>query len=278
MIRSVNFWIGAILLAFVPLLLIDIGTHYLAWQTEVREQVIYAVQDVYSFSKQDKAAILDKAFERNQALTLLIAFKAFFCLLFLIAGIYMLSKFLKTNKTGFLKSLVHIVSLAIVFLGLKLWGVMALNTPQDVKFININKGNVSFKKLIADNFKGKVVYVDFWGTTCGPCLAEFENFTHPLKLRYKTNANIAYLYISRGNRYLWKQQIEKYKIDGSHIFLDDKAYDNLYHNALGNDTAMVYMPRYLITNKAGSVVINAAKSPSDKQQLYGQLDMYLNQQ
>jgi hypothetical protein len=122
MIRSVNFWIGAILLAFVPLLLIDIETHYLAWQTEVREQVIYAVQDVYTFSKQDKAAILDKVFERNRTLTLLIAFKAFFSLLFLIAGIYMLRKFVKSNKTGFLKPLLHIVSPAIVFLGLKLLG------------------------------------------------------------------------------------------------------------------------------------------------------------
>ncbi|QEC79844.1 TlpA family protein disulfide reductase [Mucilaginibacter ginsenosidivorax] len=278
MIRSSNFWIGAILLACVPLLIVDIGTHYLAWQTEVREQVIYAVQDVYNFSKQDKAAILDKAFDRNQTLTLLIAFKAFFSLLLLIAGIYMLSKFVKTNKTDFFKSLVHIVSMAIVFLGLKLLGVTVFNTPQGVKFIDINYGNASFKKLIADNFKGKVVYVDFWGTTCGPCLAEFENFTQPLKSRYKTNANIAYLYLSRGNRYLWKQQIEKYKLDGSHIFLDDKTYDNLYHNALGNDTAMVYMPRYLITSKAGSVVISAAKSPGDKQQLYEQLDMYLNQQ
>jgi thiol-disulfide isomerase/thioredoxin len=155
---------------------------------------------------------------------------------------------------------------------------MTLNTPQGAKFINVNESDVSIKKLIADNFKGKVVYVDFWGTTCGPCLAEFENFTQPLKSRYKTNANIAYLYISRGNRYLWKQQIEKYKIDGSHIFLDDKAYDNLYHNALGNDTAMVYMPRYLIISKAGNVVINAAPKPGDKQHLYGQLDIYLNQQ
>ncbi len=275
MIRSKTFWIGALLLACIPLLLIDIAQHYLAWQTEVWDQIIYAVQDVYNFSKEQKATVLDKAFDRNQALTLLIVFKSFFSLLFLVAGIYMLRKFVKNNRAGFLKPLLSGIGLAVILLGWKYLWVIVLDKPQGAKFISSGAGVTSFQKLITDNFKGKVVYVDFWGTTCGPCLAEFENFTHPLKTKYKSNSNIAYLYISRGNRYLWKQQIEKYGIDGEHLFLADKEYDNLYHNAINNDTAMVFMPRYLIADKTGKVVLNDAKHPSDEKQLYKQLDSCL---
>jgi thiol-disulfide isomerase/thioredoxin len=275
MIKSAHFWVGAILMAIIPLVLVDIVEHYLSWQTEVREQIIFAVQDVYNFSKAQKAAILDNAFAQNQALTLLIVFKAFLCLVFLITGIYLLKKFAKAYKPGLIRPLVTGLAITIVLLAAKVLWTTSFNTAVDAKFINLSKGNASFEQLIKDNIKGKVVYADFWGTTCGPCLAEFENFTRPLKEQFKSNPDIAYLYVCRGNRYLWKRQIEKYQITGYHIFLDDKDYDNLYHSAINNDTATVYMPRYVIANREGKVVNSNAQEPSDQNTLFEQLGQYL---
>lgn len=275
MIKSTHFWIGAILLAIIPIFLVDIVEHYLSWQTEVRQQIIFVVQDVYKLSKIQKAAILDNSFARNQTLILLIVFKAFFCLVLLVAGLYQLKKFVKVHKPGLLRPLLSAMAVATLLLGAKILWIVSFNTTMDAKFINLSKGKASFEQLIKDNMKGKVVYADFWGTTCGPCLSEFENFTRPLKEKFKSNPDMAYLYVSRGNRYLWKQQIEKYQITGYHVFLDDKDYDSLYHSAINNDTAAVYMPRYLIVNREGKVVNNNAKEPSDQNALFEQLGQYL---
>jgi thiol-disulfide isomerase/thioredoxin len=269
--------LGAILLACIPILILDISLHYMSWQKEVREQLIYAVQNVYNFSKEQKAEILDKAFENNKVLTWLIAIKSVLCLAFLFVGIYLLRLYVKKEKPPVFKPVITGISLGIAFLAIKFLWTLEMNNAPGARFLTINANETSFQSIVSNNFKGKVVYADFWGTTCGPCLAEFANFTHPLKAKYKSNNNIAYLYISRGNRYIWKQQIEKYQVDGYHLFLEDKEYDNLYHNALNNDTATVLMPHYLIVDKGGKVAIKDAKSPSDRDLLFAQLNKYLDE-
>lgn len=274
MIKSTKFWFAIVLLALIPLLLIDIAEHYLSWQKEVREQLIDTVQNVYNYNKAQKAEILDNVFERNTTLGLLIAVKTLLSLVFLITGIYLLRLYAKSDKPGFFKPALMGVSLAAIFLAVKFVWVLTVNTAPGAKFLTIKEGD-SFEAIVQKNLPGKVVYADFWGTTCGSCLAEFGNFTHPLKAKYKTRPGIAYLYISRGNQYLWKQQIKKYNIDGYHIFLSDNEYDNLYRNALKNDTAFIFMPRYLITDKSGKVQVNNAKRPSDQGQLFAQIDKYL---
>jgi len=155
---------------------------------------------------------------------------------------------------------------------------IAVNTEPGAKFIDVYQGETSFKSIIDKNFKGKVVYVDFWGTTCGPCLIEFDNFTQPLKQHYKNNHKIAYLYVANGNRYLWKKQIARHKVDGQHLFLDYADYNKLYREALNNDSATVQMPHYLIVDKTGSVAVADANRPSDADMLYKELDKYLNEQ
>jgi peroxiredoxin len=120
-----------------------------------------------------------------------------------------------------------------------------------------------------------VVYVDFWGTSCGPCLVEFRNFIGPLKDRYRENKQVQFLYISSGSDYLWKRQIEKYGLEGYHLFLDDEQYSTLFRNAIGNDTASILIPRYMIIDQKGKIVVKNAKRPSDKDLLFAQIDKYL---
>jgi thiol-disulfide isomerase/thioredoxin len=275
MIRSKNFWAGSILLALIPVLVWDISWHYFSWQKEVWEQIIYATQNVYNYTREQKAEILDKAFESNKLLGWLMAVKSVLCLLFLFVGVYQLRLYAKKEKPSAFKPMLTGLGTVILFLAVKFFWTVEINNTPGAQFLTVKSGNTSFQNIVNDNFKGKVVYADFWGTTCVSCLAEFANFTHPLKDKYKSNHDIAYLYISRGNRYTWKQQIEKYQVNGYHLFLDDKDYDNLYRNALNNDTAAVFMPHYLIVNKNGKVAVKDAKSPSDQDKLFAQLNQYL---
>lgn len=275
MIKSKFFWVGAILLAVIPMLILDMSEHYVAWQKEVREPIIEVVQNFANVSRAQKAGMLDTIFEKNKNIIQLSALKGAVSLIFLLVGIYQLRLYAKTEKPSFLKSSLTIIGLVVVFMAAKIALAMAINTQPGAKFITVDAGETSFKSIINKNFKGKVVYVDFWGTTCGPCLMEFDNFTHPVKQHYKNNDGITYLYVANGNRYLWKKQIAQHKIDGYHLFLEYDEYNKLYRDALNNDSANVQMPHYLIVDKTGHVAVADAERPSDADKLYTELDKYL---
>lgn len=272
-IQSKNFWLGAILIAIVPLLAIDIMQHYLDWQKEVREELIVVVQNLYSFDRQQKAAILDKVLERNQTLMFLFYVKSASIILLLVSGFYFFKCYWKERKPKLLKPLFYTIILMACFTLSKIFIVNRINTNENIKFLELDPGISSLQQLYNDNFRGEVVYVDFWGTTCGPCLQEFRDFTKPLKSRYKQRDDIEYLYISQGNEYLWQEQIRKYNIEGHHVFINETQYEKLYRQST-KDSAIL-MPHYLIIDKRGSIAVRDAKRPSDKDSLYFELDKYL---
>lgn len=54
------------------------------------------------------------------------------------------------------------------------------------------------KQVSLNEFKGKVVYLDFWGTWCGPCMREMTEFSHDLKKKFE-GRDVVFLYISVGD-------------------------------------------------------------------------------
>ena len=271
--KSKYFWLAAIMVAIVPWLTIDVLQHYLDWQKEVREELIVVVQNLYSFDRQQKATILDKVFERNQTLMFLFYVKSFSILLLLVLGFYFFKRYWKQQQPKFWEPLLYTITLTVCFILAKIFIINKIHTNKNIKFLALDPGISSFQQLYGDNFRGKVVYVDFWGTTCGPCLQEFRDFTKPLKDKYRQRDDIEYLYISQGNEYLWQQQIRKYDVEGNHVFVKETQYEKLYREATKDST--VVMPRYLIIDKKGHIVETSAKRPSDKDRLYLELDKYL---
>lgn len=275
MIKSRHFWIAAILMSVIPLLSIDIAQHYLDWQKDVREELITVVQNVYSFDKQEKATILDKVFERNQALTFLIYIKCFSILVLLAFSFYFFRFYKQRQRPNFLKPFLYTITLISCFAIIKIFLLNRVNTNDNIQILTLSPEASSFQTLYNENFKGKVVYVDFWGTTCGPCLQEFRDFTKPLKDKYKLRRDISYLYVAQGNEYLWHEQIKKYNVEGIHLFVNLNQYENLYKQLTSD--SIVLMPHYLIIDKRGNIVERNAKQPSDRDSLYAQLDKYLTE-
>lgn len=275
MIKSRYFWIAAIMMAVIPLLSIDIVQHYLDWQKEVREELITVVQNVYSFDKQQKANILDKVLERNQTLTFLIYIKCFSILVLLAFSFNFFRLYKQRQRPNFLKPFLYTITLISCFILIKIFLVNRVNTNDNIQILTLSPETSSFQTLYNENFKGKVVYVDFWGTTCGPCLQEFRDFTKPLKDKYKLRRDISYLYVAQGNEYLWHEQIKKYNVEGIHLFVNLNQYESLYKQST-NDS-IVLMPHYLIIDKKGNIVERNAKQPSDRDSLYAQLDKYLTE-
>ena len=113
------------------------------------------------------------------------------------------------------------------------------------------------KTIRLSDFKGKIVYVDFWGMGCSSCIYEFKNSKDKFHEKY-AKEDIVYVYIcidSKGDR--WKNGIEKYKLDGINLAANDGWKDAacLSYNVKG-------IPHYVLIDKEGIIFKNKCDRPS----------------
>lgn len=57
-----------------------------------------------------------------------------------------------------------------------------------------SKAGSIFKKIV-DPYKGKLLFVDFWATTCGPCVSGIK-YMKDTRAKYKDNADFSFLFIT----------------------------------------------------------------------------------
>lgn len=115
-------------------------------------------------------------------------------------------------------------------------GEPVLKTEGDKIFHNIVK-----------NYKGKVIYVDFWATWCAPCKAGIEQIK-PLKEELK-NENIVFVYITNPTSPEKDYAKMKPDIKGEHYKLTSDEWNHLSakFNIYG-------IPHYALVDKSGRIV------------------------
>ncbi len=121
--------------------------------------------------------------------------------------------------------------------------------------------NLEGKEITLDEFKGKVVYIDFWASWCGPCRKQFP-FAKELKnkLTKKQKKKVEFLYISIDNgEKPWKSAIERMKIEGYHV---------LSPGGWKSDVCKYFkirsIPRYMLLDKKGRIADSSAKRPGQQ--------------
>ena len=85
-----------------------------------------------------------------------------------------------------------------------------LRPSSDVE--GLTDGEAILRKIL-EPFKGRIVYMDLWGTWCGPCKEKLKE-SHHVKEQLK-QYDIVYLYLAnRSPEDSWKNVIKEYKLTG----------------------------------------------------------------
>jgi thiol-disulfide isomerase/thioredoxin len=109
------------------------------------------------------------------------------------------------------------------------------------------------------DFKGKVVYIDFWASWCKPCRVETP-FLEAVYEQYKSDPRIAFVSVAVADgQQAWLNALKKDKPTWLQLIDSEGKIQAAYNANL--------IPRFVIINKKGEIVNFNAPRPSNKDEL-----------
>lgn len=131
------------------------------------------------------------------------------------------------------------------------------------------------------DFKGKIVYIDFWGTWCYPCIEEIPDALS-LQEKYKDKpVNFIYVALESSSDIIrWKEFIAG-KNQRFGKFLDNKPFpgvhlvaEDQFRNEAIRDYKINFAPTHVLIDQNGKIVKARAKRSKD---IHEDIDKLLNQ-
>lgn len=136
--------------------------------------------------------------------------------------------------------------------------------------------DISSLKMLLAPYKGKIVFIDMWGTWCPHCIEDMA-FEPALKDRLK-GRDIVFLYIASDedkDDEVWRDFIFVNNLTGEHVRRTADQIASLWNELGIADSDQAY-PHYFIFDRSGNIMVDNAKRPGDGDALYFQLETALN--
>jgi len=114
------------------------------------------------------------------------------------------------------------------------------------------------KQVSLSDFKGKIIYIDFWGIYCAPCIDEIQNYSPKIQEKYK-DKDIVFINICVDTKVEedWKNKIKDLGFKGTHLIA--KGWTN---NQVCKDYNISGIPHYVLIDKEGKIISSNAARPS----------------
>jgi len=126
-----------------------------------------------------------------------------------------------------------------------------------------------------NDYKGKVVFIDFWYTGCGACMDYYDQVLSKVEERYSDNPNIVFITISTDKKEIWQKSLSK----GKHT---SRKVINLYTNNEGyNHEIIKYYnvrgyPRPLVISRKGNIANIDGRALRDMSRLIAAIEKELD--
>ncbi|MBO4719629.1 MAG: thioredoxin family protein [Prevotella sp.] len=128
-----------------------------------------------------------------------------------------------------------------------LTGAASLRPSTDIE--NMSDGEAILRKII-EPYKGRIIFLDVWGTWCGPCKAALKE-SHKLKEALK-DYDIVYLYLAnRSSDESWKNVIKEYNLTGDNCVHYNLPEDQ--QSAIEHYLKVNAFPTYKLIDRQGNI-------------------------
>jgi thiol-disulfide isomerase/thioredoxin len=125
---------------------------------------------------------------------------------------------------------------------------------------NETDADVIFDKITSP-YKGKVIFVDVWGTWCGPCIENIKAYAHLLEEKFK-GEDLIFMYLANNSpEPAWRNFIKQQHLTGAQIvhYLLPRQQQYLLEQKLKVDG----FPTYVIIDRAGNISDYKVRYPMD---------------
>lgn len=130
------------------------------------------------------------------------------------------------------------------------------------KIVFHNKAISSLQDMVAA-YKGQWVYLDIWGTWCGPCKQELQ-YMPALKKQF-AGKDLVFVYLDMDEDHKepqWREFVRLAALEGEHYRLNSKSIQKCWDEIEAAGGATNRYPTYVLFNPEGKIVNADAERPS----------------
>jgi len=121
-----------------------------------------------------------------------------------------------------------------------------------------NLTDIDGNTVSLDDFKGKIVYLDFWASWCSPCIIQMRN-SRSWKSNFK-DKDVVFLYVSLDKKQSdWQRHVKNNRLEGIHLIADS---GNVYQSKIARLYHVKRLPAVFLLDKQGNVYYNSTKDNS----------------